>query len=485
MEIDGYAFCSGLSALQLSYETCPDLQSLIPPIVYLIRGAVFRPRHKRDETGPAGRFPLDIRPLGELVDMYHTRKATVPLDKVYALLGMSSDDPSAAELSPNYETSWEEVFRKLVKFSLSDQMSVDTWDDKEVAVIKGKGCVLGKVSSVERDITRNDRQSVGISWMSHFGAKGERSSHFTFPASAKSIQVGDAICFLQGASKPSIIRLCIGYSAIIMITVPLRENLQPVGIKWLELVRSITTFPNDIILVWDWDITQSKSQDEGYYKRLISSRERPRCAKTECNCQDYLDESTRLWDFGLLLNTLERYEEAGKNFRKAVEVYRTALRSVDNSHGPWREADKEALRVMDDLLIEEKGTAIEEKCKDGQTPLSWAADVGHEAFVQLLLDKGTDIKAKDSDGRMPLHWAISKGHEAIVRLLLDRGANIKVRDCNGWTPLHWAISNGHEAIVRRLLDRGADIEVGDSNGWTPLDWAISKGHEAIVRLLES
>uniref|UniRef100_A0A8H7TT34 Uncharacterized protein n=1 Tax=Bionectria ochroleuca TaxID=29856 RepID=A0A8H7TT34_BIOOC len=44
----------------------------------------------------------------ELVDMYHTRKAPDPLDKVYALLGISSDDPNeinAAGLSVDYNTS--------------------------------------------------------------------------------------------------------------------------------------------------------------------------------------------------------------------------------------------------------------------------------------------------------------------------------------------------------------------------------------------
>ena len=57
---------------------------------------------------------------------------------------MSSGDPSAAELLPNYETLWEEVFRKLVKFSTSNQVSVKTEEAKEVAVIKGQGHILTK-----------------------------------------------------------------------------------------------------------------------------------------------------------------------------------------------------------------------------------------------------------------------------------------------------------------------------------------------------
>jgi len=34
--------------------------------------------------------------------MFRTREATNTRDKVYALLGMSSDDPSLASLQPDY-----------------------------------------------------------------------------------------------------------------------------------------------------------------------------------------------------------------------------------------------------------------------------------------------------------------------------------------------------------------------------------------------
>lgn len=82
-EIDGYAFCSGLSVLR-PFDTRPDLQALIPPVSYLIRGAVFRRKHRGDKISQPARFSLNIRPLGELVDMYHTQKATCLSGKVYA-----------------------------------------------------------------------------------------------------------------------------------------------------------------------------------------------------------------------------------------------------------------------------------------------------------------------------------------------------------------------------------------------------------------
>ncbi|EJT68861.1 hypothetical protein GGTG_13570 [Gaeumannomyces tritici R3-111a-1] len=83
-------------------------------------------------------FPLNIRPLGELVDMYHTR--------------------------------------------LSNTVFVSTWDAKEVAVIEAKGYV-GKVSSAGDNMEITWKTAPG-----HSDAKGEPSSPFTFQASAKAIK---------------------------------------------------------------------------------------------------------------------------------------------------------------------------------------------------------------------------------------------------------------------------------------------------------
>ncbi|KAK4119888.1 HET-domain-containing protein [Parathielavia appendiculata] len=94
-EIDGYTFCSGLNIRFRS-------------VAYLINGAIFRPKYA---TSRPDRFSLDIRPLGKLMDMYHNREATDCRDKVYALLGMSSDDYISTGLSPDYDkTSWKELF---------------------------------------------------------------------------------------------------------------------------------------------------------------------------------------------------------------------------------------------------------------------------------------------------------------------------------------------------------------------------------------
>ncbi|KAK3354083.1 heterokaryon incompatibility protein-domain-containing protein, partial [Lasiosphaeria hispida] len=244
-EVDGLVFCSGLDASKLPYDTYPDLRTLVPPITYLIRHVTFWPQSRTSH--PDVPHSLAIRPLGQLADMYHTREAKNLVDKVYALLGIGFCDPT--KLSADYEATWEVVFEKLIKLSLSDQVSVGVWGDKRgVAVIRGKGRVLGMVSSIRVDDTRGDIQHIGITWKNAHGGfdtGGHRESLFPLQASAKAVHKGDAICLLKGAVEPTIIRLCNDYSVIIMI----QASLARTDSKWSE---QIPASPTDLVLVWDW-----------------------------------------------------------------------------------------------------------------------------------------------------------------------------------------------------------------------------------------
>jgi hypothetical protein len=93
-EIDGYAFCLGVKSLQLSYIASPALQTLLS-ITYLIEYTGLRSKYTANSPK---RFSLEIQSLAKLIDIFYTRHASDPRDKVYALLGISLDDPSKATL---------------------------------------------------------------------------------------------------------------------------------------------------------------------------------------------------------------------------------------------------------------------------------------------------------------------------------------------------------------------------------------------------
>ncbi|KAL1526084.1 hypothetical protein AB1Y20_020901 [Prymnesium parvum] len=156
-------------------------------------------------------------------------------------------------------------------------------------------------------------------------------------------------------------------------------------------------------------------------------------------------------------------------------------------------------------LLLENNADIAARDKEGTTPLLWAAHNGHEGAARLLLQNNADITARDNDSRSPLHYAAMNGYEGAVRLLLENNADTRRwTRCSAWrwarrsrhsplvsstrrqdadSPLHLAAMNGHEGAVRLLLQNNADLEARDNDGFSPLHLAAMNGHEGVVRLL--
>ncbi|KAF1957119.1 ankyrin [Byssothecium circinans] len=510
-EIDGYPFCLGLESLMNFYETRKDLQGVIRSITYLVKGAIFRPKYA---TSKPSMGSLNICPLGELIDMYHTHKATKLHDKVYALLGMSSVDGGRARLSPNYEVSWEKLLQQLIEFLLHEQVSVETGPGKQMAVIRSKGCILGQVSSVKNYITRESKQNLDVSLKmisEQLGHSKRYDTHWMLKSSAKQIREGDIVCLLQGAARPVIVRPCGDYFAVIRISVfPENKPTKSRDIEWSNLLQALTVFPHDFLLVWDW----TENSDFGEYGNLVKTNDWM-SGYSKSELESHLDKATRMWNCALILEDLKEYKEAEVRLRKAIESYDMVLGEVDmhtvesrysrtplscaawNWCGPvvnartllWLAA-RGGYKIVVKLLLETDKVDVDPKDKNSQTPLSWTAKHGHEAIVKLLLGTGkADVHSKDKDGRTPLSWAAEGGHLAIVELLLQEKANVNAPGAGykGRTALQAAAGGGHLAVVERLLKEKAKVNASAAvnDGRTALQAAAGGGHlDVVERLLQ-
>ncbi|KAL6405043.1 ankyrin repeat and protein kinase domain-containing protein 1 [Ilyonectria robusta] len=174
------------------------------------------------------------------------------------------------------------------------------------------------------------------------------------------------------------------------------------------------------------------------------------------------------------------------NIHNGVDItegltYRKDISGFENSTALSWAAQNGRTAIVELLL--QKESAINQVDEGGHQPLAGAAGGGHEAIVRLLIDKGAYINGLDGYYHTPLSRAVGGGHEAIVRLLIDKGADINAPDGLSYAPLPMAAAGGHEAIVRLLIDKGADINAPDGLSYTPLPMAAAGGHEAIARLL--
>ncbi|KAH7377380.1 hypothetical protein BKA66DRAFT_572179 [Pyrenochaeta sp. MPI-SDFR-AT-0127] len=211
-----------------------------------------------------GSARLSILPLRTLVGMFHDQDATDRRDKIFALLGMSSED--SLEIKVDYKTTWKLLFRDLIHSIVGQKPDILTWEGSEMALIQGYGCVLGKVTEITPATAINQYDTICVTskhFRGHGGQVVEWHASLTIPAMVKPILVGDVVCLLEGSLYPTIIRLCNdgnsfrAFLSVISLSVPTPERVfiaspYSASITWSDLLVCISSFNRTFVLSWHW-----------------------------------------------------------------------------------------------------------------------------------------------------------------------------------------------------------------------------------------
>lgn len=143
----------------------------------------------------------------------------------------------------------------------------------------------------------------------------------------------------------------------------------------------------------------------------------------------------------------------------------------------------EDFNVAESKILEDT-TLVTQKDSNQRLILHWAAVMGKERLVELLLTfKDCPIDDADDTNATPLILATLKGSLPIAKLLLERGANVNHRNANGHTPVKYAGSKNHKDLLVHLLDVGGDPNTRDHIGDTPLHRVASMEHHDCLRIL--
>jgi len=154
---------------------------------------------------------------------------------------------------------------------------------------------------------------------------------------------------------------------------------------------------------------------------------------------------------------------------------------------------------------------IEMAERDSSTPLHWAAaganskefgTGGHYNLCQYILSEcdhskdhslkkhKTKTSAKDivnqrtKDGNSPLMWAAWAGSLSTVKLMVRYRANWNLCNRNGCTVAHWAASGGSLKVCQYLAEVvGVDFFVKNLGGNTPLTHAVAFGRVDVIQWL--
>jgi hypothetical protein len=131
-----------------------------------------------------------------------------------------------------------------------------------------------------------------------------------------------------------------------------------------------------------------------------------------------------------------------------------------------------------------KGAELNPRTGTEKTPLHFAASRGFLEITVLLVESGGDITAQDDEGWSPLHYAAEKDKVDVATYLIKQGAEVDMPSTRGGTPLHEASASASPEMIKLLLENGADKTIQATNGKTPLDYAIELGNEPAEALLK-
>lgn len=266
--IDGLALCALVDSFKHAKNS--EMWNGLQSGVNLMKKAFQRNGHRGVEslevlaTTPNHPFSLDIAPLAGLLDMYLTRQATDVRDKVYALLGMCSDDVRSSGLTPDYSRPLGKFFDLVCNHLFGMvPISIKTCGDRHVVGMRGPGRVLGHVQHDLR-LAQLGAQLGTYQLDIKFKIKGSWSKRGrTWRVRVPTAKQGDVFFIMPGARWPMIGR-AVDDSLLIIATMASCDDMEGVDWPgavtfWFQSVNQKSTWErrgdfwsSDLWLLWDW-----------------------------------------------------------------------------------------------------------------------------------------------------------------------------------------------------------------------------------------
>ncbi|KAL5263157.1 hypothetical protein ACHWQZ_G008534 [Mnemiopsis leidyi] len=138
------------------------------------------------------------------------------------------------------------------------------------------------------------------------------------------------------------------------------------------------------------------------------------------------------------------------------------------------------------LLLEHKQLDVNEKARNGYTPLSYAAMHGKTDIVKVLIKEKAQINALDGHGETPLIKAVTYGHVNAAEMLVNKGADPNIQSVSGYAPLHIAVAKTNVNMVKLLLKaKNLNLDVQNKNKHTALQMLEQHPNADIQHLLST
>lgn len=109
-----------------------------------------------------------------------------------------------------------------------------------------------------------------------------------------------------------------------------------------------------------------------------------------------------------------------------------------------------------------------------------AVEMNNIPLVRNFLNQGFNVNQRNRNGETPLFIAIANGDLPMVNLLIEYGADVNAEDANQISILTSAVQMNRIDIVTRLLDSGAYVNTEYN---PPLEAAVYNGYPEMTQFL--
>jgi ankyrin repeat protein len=424
----GEVVCGRKSVSAQTFATAPEIFEIEPePHVQAVLDIMPGPQRKLS-------WFADRPNLWTLLNKFCLSKASQPRDRIFAILGISSDASSNKALRPDYAKPEEQMVRETISFLLSvpklDLSACDflEWDvDTFFQQLK---CLRLQVFRAAWNLGKE---------VAYAMLQEERNSAIEFSANEHDVVVFWAI------EKDK-----------------------------LDFIKSYVD--GEITFSWHhfkvaWDTKQSMVED--MMKMNLGGRSA--LDSPFGNDMPIISRATNLGHYDLLQRLLqdEKVEVDAKD-----RMGRTALSYAASWRGPDDTLSTpcagNSLGTLVGSLIGE-GKVDKDDGKSVKMPQrSTCRNFGCHMVEMLLATNKVDADSKDIYGRTPLSFASAIGANHVVELLLATNkTNPDSIDIYGRTPLSFASQRGVQHVVKLLLATNrVDVTLRDSFNWSPLDHAV-------------
>ncbi|QDS74168.1 hypothetical protein FKW77_001761 [Venturia effusa] len=381
--------------------------------------------------------------LQTLLEKFAESEATQSYDRIFALLGISSDAKSSKLIRPDYSKTERQIVQDTVCFLLgAPALSPSSYD-----------FLPWTIDDLISNVTDLDRKVLLEAWYCQEPVAKELMRESQRRELEANISDESLVAYwcIQNVENNGGVDMLKALIACGKLTLKMIHFCS----AWMARMANPWLFGELIWSLW------LRPQPEGPNEKLMWSR-RPQ-----------LTEDTPYISWA-----------AGYGYRDLTE----SLLGDGNKHvnaedkegmTPLSHAARNGCEDVVKLLLETHETKVDWRDRVGRTPLSYACQIGEKgpSIVQsLLMHDEVEVDSQDAEGKTPLMYACETGRFGTVALLL------KTKRVN--TALMIAIARRAEDIVSLLIDSNkVDINTPDEDGDPPLYWAVWVRNVPITQLL--